>query len=92
MSARELFTEEQLDYLEELLNIGAGNATTRPCAVIDASTTPSGSTARPRAPPSFSAKTSMRNPAGTVISCAPATPTLSNTSTAVIHHVVMGVP
>ena len=28
MSARELFSEEQLDYLEELLNIGAGNATT----------------------------------------------------------------
>jgi len=27
-----------------------------------------------------------------VISCAPATPTLSNTSTAVIHHVVMVVP
>ena len=28
MDHRELFTEEQLDYLVEMLNIGAGNATT----------------------------------------------------------------
>ena len=28
MNANDLFTEEQLDYLVEMLNIGAGNATT----------------------------------------------------------------
>lgn len=34
MNRQELFTEEQLDYLVELLNIGAGNATTALCSLL----------------------------------------------------------
>src|SRR3989442_6055541 len=67
----------------------AGSARTRPRDEIDTTSTPSESTARARAPPTFSAKTSMRKPAGTVISPASATPTLSNASTAQTRHVVM---
>src|SRR5438105_15317447 len=63
--------------------------TTRPRDGIDANTTTSGSTARPRTPPRFSAKTLTRKPAGTVISPASAAPTPSQTATAQSRHLVM---